>query len=132
MSGCPLLDPAAAGEVARVGAPGVDPGPTALVTSHSRPGRPADRSTIPEMSEDGTQPASDAPTSAHPGQPVPLRAGPLSLVFDRGELRWLRLGGREVLRGIYVAVRPPTCSLQMGLERFFTHSRKSLTCDPLL
>ncbi|MGD8894697.1 MAG: hypothetical protein PVJ73_01545 [Acidobacteriota bacterium] len=60
------------------------------------------------MSDDGTQPASGKTTSAHPGPPVPLRAGPLSLVFDRGELRWMRLGGREVLRGIYVAVRPPT------------------------
>jgi hypothetical protein len=28
-------------------------------------------------------------------------------VFDRGELRWIRLGDREVLRGIYAAVRPP-------------------------
>jgi hypothetical protein len=36
---------------------------------------------------------------------VPLRAGPLRLVFDRGALRWIRLGQREVLRGIYVAVR---------------------------
>ena len=60
------------------------------------------------MTNDETQPAHDPPVNAHPGQPVALRAGPLSLVFDRGELRWLRLGGREVLRGIYVAVRPPT------------------------
>jgi D-apionolactonase len=36
---------------------------------------------------------------------IPLRAGPLRLVFDRGALRWIRLGEREVLRGIYVAVR---------------------------
>src|SRR3970282_1042126 len=35
----------------------------------------------------------------------PLRAGPLRLVFDRGELRWIRLGEREILRGIYLAVR---------------------------
>jgi hypothetical protein len=40
-------------------------------------------------------------------EPIPLRAGPLSLVFDRGELRWIRIGDREVLRGIYAAVRPP-------------------------
>lgn len=37
----------------------------------------------------------------------PLRAGPLSATLDRGELRWIRLGGREVLRGIYGAVRGP-------------------------
>ena len=36
---------------------------------------------------------------------VPLRAGPLRLVFDRGWLRWMRLGEREVLHGIYAAVR---------------------------
>jgi D-apionolactonase len=39
---------------------------------------------------------------------VPLRSGPLRLVFDRGELRWIRLGQREVLRGIYAAVRDET------------------------
>ena len=36
-----------------------------------------------------------------------VRAGPLRAVFDRGELRWIRLGSREVLRGIYVALRAP-------------------------
>ncbi len=36
---------------------------------------------------------------------VPLRAGPLRLVFDCGALRWVRLGEREVLRGIYLGVR---------------------------
>ncbi len=40
-------------------------------------------------------------------QPIPLRAGPLTLAFDRGELRWVRLGNREVLHGIYAAVRTP-------------------------
>jgi hypothetical protein len=45
--------------------------------------------------------------SARSEEPIPLRAGGLSLVFDRGELRWIRIGDREVLRGIYVAVRPP-------------------------
>lgn len=34
-----------------------------------------------------------------------LRAGPLSLVFDEGNLRWIRCGDREVLREIYVGVR---------------------------
>ncbi len=36
---------------------------------------------------------------------IPLRAGPLRLVFDRGAVRWIRLGEREVLRGIYFALR---------------------------
>jgi hypothetical protein len=43
--------------------------------------------------------------AAAPEIAVPLRAGPLRLVFDRGELRWIRLGEREVLRGVYFALR---------------------------
>ncbi len=54
----------------------------------------------PEATE---RPAAEA--HAAPELAVPLRAGPLRLVFDRGALRWIRLGEREVLRGIYVAVR---------------------------
>ena len=36
---------------------------------------------------------------------VVLRAGPLSMVLEDGALRAVRLGDREVLRGIYAAVR---------------------------
>jgi len=36
---------------------------------------------------------------------IPLRAGPLSLFWDGGDLRTIKLGGREVLRRIYVATR---------------------------
>lgn len=50
-------------------------------------------------------PDSAAEIHAAPSLAVPLRAGPLRLVFDRGELRWIRLGEREILRGIYAAVR---------------------------
>jgi hypothetical protein len=38
---------------------------------------------------------------------VVLTAGPLTAVLDAGELRWIRHGAREVLRGIYAAVREP-------------------------
>jgi hypothetical protein len=38
---------------------------------------------------------------------LPLRAGPLRLVFDRGGLRWVHLAEREALRGVYFAVREP-------------------------
>jgi len=38
-------------------------------------------------------------------QQVPLCAGPLELVFEAGDLRWIRLGSQEVVRRIYVAVR---------------------------
>jgi hypothetical protein len=36
---------------------------------------------------------------------TPLRAGPLSLFFEAGDLRYIRLGEREVLRRVYVALR---------------------------
>ena len=36
---------------------------------------------------------------------ISLRAGPLSLVFEDGELRRVGLGAREVVRRVYVAVR---------------------------
>lgn len=36
---------------------------------------------------------------------LPLRAGPLSLIYERGELRAIRLGKHEAVRGIYAAVR---------------------------
>ncbi len=38
---------------------------------------------------------------------VTLRAGPLTLELDHGALRWIRCGSREVLRGIYFALRDP-------------------------
>ena len=36
---------------------------------------------------------------------IPLRAGPLSLAYENGDLRYIRLGTREVLRRVYAAVR---------------------------
>src|SRR5438105_9357584 len=42
-------------------------------------------------------------------QPLPaqqsLRAGPLSLIFEAGDLRYVRWAEREILRRVYVAVR---------------------------
>jgi hypothetical protein len=54
-----------------------------------------------------SRPTADDPATLYeaPEIAVPLRAGPLRLVFDRGALRWIRLGEREVLRGIYFALR---------------------------
>src|ERR1051326_7054715 len=34
-----------------------------------------------------------------------LRAGPLSLIYEEGDLRYIRLGEHEILRRVYVAVR---------------------------
>src|SRR5437773_4046625 len=38
-------------------------------------------------------------------EPMPLRAGPLSLIYQDGDLRYVKLGEREVIRRIYAAVR---------------------------
>lgn len=43
--------------------------------------------------------------SEAPGRRTPLAAGPLSLDLDDGGLRYVRLGEREILRRVYVAVR---------------------------
>jgi hypothetical protein len=40
-----------------------------------------------------------------PGKPVQVKAGPLVAQFGEGDLRHLRLGGLEIIRTIYVAVR---------------------------
>lgn len=54
---------------------------------------------------------------------IPLRAGPLSLVYEEGDLRTIKLGDWEVLRRIYVAIRdrnwgtvlPVLSNLQMDI-----------------
>jgi hypothetical protein len=59
---------------------------------------------------------------------VPLRAGPLSLIYEAGDLRYIKLGDQEILRRIYVAIRdqnwgtvPPALSnvrLDIGDDSF--------------
>ncbi len=61
------------------------------------------------------EPLSNVPSPLHPllqhGVPVAptevrnLRAGPLELILAEGDVRYIRLGGREVVRRIYGAVR---------------------------
>jgi D-apionolactonase len=53
----------------------------------------------PSVLYDGSQ--------SRPPDPIPLRAGPLTLLFEPegAFLRYVRLGDREILRGIYAAVR---------------------------
>ena len=36
---------------------------------------------------------------------IQLRAGPLSMIFESGDLRYIRFGDHEILRRVYVAVR---------------------------
>jgi hypothetical protein len=36
---------------------------------------------------------------------IPLRAGPLTLFYEAGDLRYIKLGDREIIRRIYTAVR---------------------------
>ncbi|MCC2672627.1 MAG: hypothetical protein K0Q72_5099, partial [Armatimonadetes bacterium] len=44
-----------------------------------------------------------------PSPAIPLRAGPLTALFEPeiGFLRYIRLGSVEIVRGIYAAVREP-------------------------
>ncbi|PJF27941.1 MAG: hypothetical protein CUN53_02140, partial [Phototrophicales bacterium] len=43
--------------------------------------------------------------NALPPEIIPLRAGAIELDYEAGDLRYLRIGGREIVRRIYVAVR---------------------------
>jgi hypothetical protein len=55
---------------------------------------------------------------------IPLRAGPLSLVYEDGDIRYVKLGTKEILRRIYVAIRdrnwgtvlPKISNLQMDID----------------
>ena len=42
-------------------------------------------------------------------EPLPeqreLRAGPLTMLYENGDLRYIRLGKQEILRRVYVAIR---------------------------
>jgi hypothetical protein len=44
-------------------------------------------------------------TATPPPEQIALRAGPLSLIYESGDLRYIRLGGREIVRRVYVALR---------------------------
>ena len=46
-------------------------------------------------------------TPLQAGEPIPLRAGPVSMVFDAENvfLRYIRVGKHEVLRGINAPIR---------------------------
>jgi hypothetical protein len=46
-------------------------------------------------------------TEAELPERVPLRAGPLTLLYEAGHLRYVRLGDREIVRMVYAAVRDP-------------------------
>src|SRR5262245_415705 len=43
--------------------------------------------------------------ASQPEAPLSLRAGPLTLIFDGGGIRYMLCGDREVVRRIYFAVR---------------------------
>jgi hypothetical protein len=60
---------------------------------------------------------------------IPLRAGPLSLVYEAGDLRYVKLGDKEILRRVYVAIRDrnwdtilpqfSNMQMEMGADEFF-------------
>jgi len=72
---------------------------------------------------------------------VTLRAGPLTLELDHGALRWIRCGSREVLRGIYFALRDPqwttvpgvlsALAVESGADRFRILFRSSHRDGPI-
>lgn len=49
-------------------------------------------------------------TKEPPLERTPLRAGPLSLQYEAGTLRYICLGEHEILRQVYMALRPPDWS----------------------
>jgi len=60
-----------------------------------------------------TATAADTQPSTQPeAEPVMLHAGPIQLKFADGELRYLRVGDREIMRRIYFGVR----DVSMGTE----------------
>jgi D-apionolactonase len=46
-----------------------------------------------------------------------LQAGPLSLLYEAGDLRYLKLGNREIIRRLYVAVRDQHWGTVLGVIR---------------
>ena len=62
---------------------------------------------------------------ALPAAQFPLRAGPLTLFYEDGDLRTVKWGGHEVLRRVYVAIRdrnwgtvaPIITNVEMDLHR---------------
>ena len=62
-------------------------------------------------------------TSEPPPERIPLQAGPLSMVLEDGDLRYVRYGDVEVLRRVYVAVRdsnwrtPPMAVSDLQIEQ---------------
>jgi hypothetical protein len=52
-------------------------------------------------------------TEASLPERIPLRAGPLSMFYEQGDLRTIKLGNQEILRRIYVAIRDRNWSMIM-------------------
>src|SRR5258708_1292060 len=52
-----------------------------------------------------TRPMNSAPSTTQSSVPRPLHAGPISLKFEDGELRYLYVGQKEIVRRVYFAVR---------------------------
>lgn len=57
------------------------------------------------MTDYSTTPNQSLPQSIDLHSPIPLRAGPLSLLFENGGIRYIRWGEIELVRRIYIAVR---------------------------
>src|SRR5687768_11547317 len=63
------------------------------------------------------QPLSYDGTRIAPPKRLLLHAGVLSLEYESGTLRWIRLGEQEILRGIYAAIRDQNWGTIPGVLR---------------
>ena len=77
--------------------------PSTLSSRASSEGSPSARAPKASLSQSVLYYGREEPLA----EPISLRAGPLSMIFETSNafLRYIRLGDKEVLRGIYVAVR---------------------------
>jgi hypothetical protein len=73
--------------------------------------------------------AGDSSTGAkeiNPSEPIDLRAGDVRLKFQDGQLRYLRVGDREIIRRVYFAVRDGNWAT---IPPRFTHASIGQTSD---
>ncbi|MBC7919578.1 MAG: hypothetical protein H7Z75_00650 [Ferruginibacter sp.] len=77
---------------------------TPETTVHPAPDRSTTRKTMPHAAQLPKEVYYYGHEGQQPAQ-VPLRAGPLRLLYEAGNLRYVRLGEREVVRMIYPTLR---------------------------
>ena len=66
----------------------------------------------------------DSPVApdTHPSSPRMLRAGPLTMLYDDGDLRYVKLGNHEIVRRVYAAVRDRNWGTVAGIRSAEQHA----------